>query len=484
LELILIFNQMTIKNIIMKKYIIMLLAVVTFGCGDKLEEFVPQDNVSDLIAFSDGTTALGTLAGIYSSAQDGDVFGGTMAMTQEFMADNVQFSGSFPTFQEVRDYVTISTNGSLANIYRDHYILILTANNVIAFVPEVPDPAFSDALKAQYVAEAKFLRAITYFSLVNLFAQPFRVNNGAELGVPIITAPFTGEVLLPSRNTVAEVHQQVINDLNAALPDLPTSHIAANGGRGRATQGAVRALLSRVHLYRGEWQQAADLAQAVINNPLYSLAADYTFFGQDVPEHVWTIKNSAIDPGSYATWFNGSNVSARGDAPFSSYLLAASDASDRRVTNLSRIGVDAENRNSRFTTKWPDAVNNSDDSPVIRTTEVYLNRAEALAELNGINAESLQIINRLRTRAGLPSYVAGDFANAAAFINAIMDERRKELAFEGHRRNDLLRKGRNLRPVGDTNFAAASFRQNFTIFPIPQREIDLNSNLQQNPGYL
>lgn len=474
---------MIIRNKIMKKYIVIFLALVTFGCGDKLEEFVPQDNVSDLIAFSDGTTALGTLAGVYSLAQDGDVFGGTMAMTQEFMADNVLFSGSFPTFQEVRDYVTISTNGSLASFYRDHLRLILTANNVIAFVPDVPDPAFSDALKAQYVAEAKFLRAVTYFSLVNIFAQPYRVNNGAELGVPIITEPFTGEVSLPSRNTVAEVHQQIINDLNEALPDLPASHTAANGGRGRATQGAVRALLSRVHLYRGEWQQAADLAQAVISDPLYSLAADYTFFGQDVPEHVWTIKNSAIDPGSYATWFNGSDVSARGDAPFSPYLLAASDANDRRVTDLSRIGVDAENRNSRFTTKFPDAVNNSDDSPVIRTTEVYLNRAEALAELNGINAESLQIINTLRTRAGLPSYAAGDFADAAAFINAILDERRKELAFEGHRRNDLLRKGRNLRPIGDANFSAASFGQDLTVFPIPQRELDLNPNLVQNPGY-
>jgi hypothetical protein len=474
---------MIIKNKIMKKYIIIFLAVATLGCGDKLEEFVPQDNVSDLIAFSDGTTALGTLAGVYSAAQDGDVFGGTMAMTQEFMADNVEFSGSFPTFQEVRDYVTISTNGSLASIYRDHYRLILTANNVIAFVPDVPDPTFTSTLRAQYVAEAKFLRAITYFSLVNLFAQPFNVNNGAELGVPIVTAPFTGEVLLSARNTVAEVHQQIINDLNAALPDLPSSHVAADGGRGRATQGAVRALLSRIHLYRGEWQQAADLAQLVIGDTQYALATDYSFFGQDVPEHVWTIKNSAIDQGSYATWFNGSDVSARGDAPFSPFLLAASAANDRRVTDLSRIGVDAENRNSLFTTKYPDAVNNSDDSPVIRTTEIYLNRAEALAELNGVNAESLQIINTLRTRAGLPSFVTGDFASPAAFINTILDERRKELAFEGHRRNDLLRKGRNLRPIGDTNFAAAAFGQNLTIFPIPQREMDLNTNLVQNSGY-
>jgi hypothetical protein len=164
-------------------------------------------------------------------------------------------------------------------------------------------------------------------------------------------------------------------------------------------------------------------------------------------------------------------------------LLAASAANDRRVTDLSRIGVDAENRNSLFTTKYPDAVNNSDDSPVIRTTEIYLNRAEALAELNGVNAESLQIINTLRTRAGLPSFVTGDFASSAAFMNTILDERRKELAFEGHRRNDLLRKGRNLRPIGDTNFAAAAFGQNLTIFPIPQREMDLNTNLVQNSGY-
>jgi hypothetical protein len=133
-------------------------------------------------------------------------------------------------------------------------------------------------------------------------------------------------------------------------------------------------------------------------------------------------------------------------------------------------------------------VNNKDDAPLIRVTEMYLNRAEALAELNGVNQVSIDLMNALRTRAGLPNWTLATFATKQAFINAILNERRKELAFEGHRRMDLLRRGLALRSSGST--AATSRPCDPTnspkvLLPIPQREIDINPALkgQQNPGY-
>jgi hypothetical protein len=112
-----------------------------------------------------------------------------------------------------------------------------------------------------------------------------------------------------------------------------------------------------------------------------------------------------------------------------------------------------------------------------------LNRAEALAQLDGINNESLDLINELRERAGLDALNASDFADKEAFIAQILEERRKELAFEGHRRMDLLRNNLPLRPESDTYFDDSKPGQNRTILPIPQRELDINTGLIQNPGY-
>jgi hypothetical protein len=135
-----------------------------------------------------------------------------------------------------------------------------------------------------------------------------------------------------------------------------------------------------------------------------------------------------------------------------------------------------------MTTKFPDAATNTDNSPIMRTSEIYLTRAEALAETNGVNQESINLVNPIRARAGLPAWNVGDFSSGSELVTAILDERRKELCFEGHRRMDMLRKGQNLRSSGE-NFELAAFGQPKTILPIPQREIDLNPNLEQNTGY-
>jgi len=123
------------------------------------------------------------------------------------------------------------------------------------------------------------------------------------------------------------------------------------------------------------------------------------------------------------------------------------------------------------------AVNIADNSPVIRITEVYLNLAEALAQFNtSPNAEAIDILNWFRNRAGLGIIVP---ATKAALIDAILLERRKELAFEGFRRMDMLRYKQNLRA---TNPLAAYGGQK-TILPIPQRELDNNKSLVPNPGF-
>lgn len=473
----------------MKKLLIYTLTAAGLGlsaCQDELE-INPQQSLSTDLIFSSEATATGAMIGVYGLAQDLEVFGSMPQIIADFQADNVDFIGSFPTLNEIKNYTTLSDNSSTQVIWRDNYFVILAANAVIVNVPDVVDETFTDEERAQLVAEAKFMRAFVNFQLVNLFAHPYQIDNGASAGIPLVTEPFSGEVELPERSSVEEVHQAIITDLTQALPDLPVEYGSPELTRGRATQGAANALLSRVHLYREEWQAAADYAEDVISSPLYELAGDYSFYSANTSETIFAIQNTAVDngrtgSGGWSAFYEPAEQGGRGDAPFSADLITAFEEEPGDL----RFAQKEEGDNSRFyTLKFNDAINNTDDVPLIRVTEMYLNRAEALAQLaaSGMDAEALGLINELRERANLPLWTAGDFAGKQEFLDAIANERRKELAFEGHRRMDLLRMGEPLRPAGDPEFDESQPGDDKTIMPIPQRERDLNPNLSQNTGY-
>lgn len=462
----------------------MLAAGLAVACNDL--DVKPEQSLSTELAFSDKQAAIGSLFGVYSLAQQFDIYGALPQVIAEFQADNVDFEGSFPTLLEIETYSTISDNTTIQALWREHYQAILAANAVIEKTPNVTDPAMSEQERKQVVAEAKFMRALLYFQMVNLFADPIQVGGEGALGVPLVTEPFDGEVTFPGRATVGQVHSQIRTDLAEAIPDLPEEFSSPAFTRGRATKGAAKGLLSRLHLYRGEWTEAASYAEEVLNSPLYELSPGYNFWGTNGPEYVFALQNSEIDNGAtgsggWASYYNPAEAGARGDAPFSSYLVAAyaEEEGDKRFTELTQLGANG----MFYTTKFPDAINDTDNAPVIRTTEMVLNRAEALAQLNGVNATSINLLNELRERAGLDEWEEADFASKEEFIAAILDERRKELAFEGHRRMDLLRNGMSLRPVGDPFYEASQPGDPKTIMPIPQRELDNNPALEKNEGY-
>lgn len=469
--------------------LIVVFAFAFMACEDEIT-LSPQQDLDVSGAFLNEASTQATLMGVYSSCQPLEMYGGMPQIISDFMADNSAFVGSFPTFQEIRDFNTISTNGNISGVWQQHYRVITRANDVIANVPTVADVGFTDAERAQFIAEAKFLRALAHFQLVNLFAHPFQLSNGTNLGIPVITEPFKGEVEFPSRNTVNEVHAQIEQDLTEAIPSLPETYATAIFTRGRATSGAARALLSRLYLYRGEWADAASNAKSVLDAAaIYAPAPDYSFYAsKNSTEDVFTIQNTSNDnartgTGGWASWHRPAAEGGRGDVKFSPELTTAyeEEAGDLRY-DLSSTGTGADNLPALFTTKWSEAVTNEDNAPVIRTTEVVLNYVEAKAEAdNAVSQELIDWMNVLRNRAGLADWTLGTFASKDAFVTAVLNERRKELAFEGHRRMDLLRRGQDLR-VGNP---AAAFGADKTILPIPQREIDNNPGLagQQNQGY-
>ncbi len=460
-----------------------LIAITFFGCEKKLD-LKNQQSLSNEDVYKSPATALGALLGVYSTAQTLDFYGSLPQVIADYMGNNVDFVGTFPTLQDLNNFSGVSTNGNVSTIWQVHYQVINRANSIIANINNVD--GLSAQAKAQYIGEAKFLRALAYFQLANLFAQPYQVNNGTNLCVPLVLDEFTGTITYPSRSTLNQVHTQIINDLNDAAAVLPVSYSSAADTRGRATKGAAYGLLSRLYLYREEWPKAETAARSTLAQGIYNTATDYAFYSGNTAEDVFTIQNSAIDngktgTGGWASFYNPAARGGRGDAPFSQDLINAYnlEAGDKRFA-LKITGIATDGLSRFFTSKFPDATNNSDNSPVIRTTEIYLNLAEALARQNVTpNPEAITILNnRIRVRAGLgPKAVA----TQQALIDALLIERRKELAFEGHSRMDLLRNKQNLR----TGNAAAAFGAPKTILPIPQREVDNNKGLQgqQNPSY-
>ncbi len=474
------------------KYIFLLPLLVVFTACEDLLELEPEQSLSVSASFENEKTTFASLIGVYSAAQDFDVLGSITAVIADYQSDNVRFVGSFPTLQEINNYVTIASNGSVRSIWRDHYAAILGANAVIANVSNVEDPGFTDAERKQFIAEAKFMRGLLYFNLVNLFGQPFTVSNGTTPGVPIVLTPdiFEGKQVLPSRNTVAEVYAQIEKDFTEALPDVPEKYATADQTRGRATKGAVNGLLSRLYLYKGDWAKAVQNADVILaNKASYALAADYTFYDANTSEDVFSIQmtttdNSRTGAGGWSNYHLPAARGGRGDVTYSADLLAAYDqVNDKRFTTLNFKGKDAAGNDATFTNKYKDGVTSTDNSPIMRVTEVYLNKAEALVKsTNSVNADAILLLNPLILRAGLPAVAAADFADANALLNRILLERRKELAFEGHRRMDLLRNGLPLRTIG-AGAGASNAGSPKVVLPIPQRDIDLGASLPQNPGY-
>lgn len=471
------------------RYILLIATILlAASCDDKLD-ISPQQSVIEDQAFKNKLTTQGAVMGVYSWLQDYDVYGSLPQVISDFQADNVNFVGTFPTLQDIRRYATLSTNSSIQTLYRDHYFTVVAANAVVLNAPHVDDPNLSDEEKAQYVAEAKFVRALIYFQLVNLFAHPYQIANGTNDGVPIVTSVFDPNepIVFPSRSSVNDVHEFIRTELVSIIDDLPENYSAAIETRGRATKGAARALLSRLHLYRGEWDAAADYAEEVINDSdNYSLAGNYAFYNGNTSEDIFSVQNSATDNGAtgsggWASYYMPADMNGRGDARVSQDLI---DAFNEEPQDLRFKNLVFEYKGNYYTSKFPDATTDSDNAPVLRVTEMYLNRAEALVkDTETIHPEALSLINDLRQRANLDPFNASDFADADEFAEAILVERRKELAFEGHRRMDLLRNGKALRPATDQYYESSLTGENKTILPIPQRERDVNNNLSQNNGY-
>lgn len=435
-------------------------ALSTLTACDKQLDIEPKVSIDELAALNTSKDVQVTLVGAYDGISDVNVLGGGSQYIKELIVDDrdVVFGGTFTTLDEIWRKTIAPTNGDITNLWMDSYNAINRVNNVLSALEKV-----DQAERASVEGQARFIRGILYFDLVNLYGKFWGDgNNATNLAVPLVLTPTRGITSVDSkeRASVAQIYAQVLDDLTKAEQLLPESLT----NTGFATKNAASAILSRVYLAQGNYALARDAANRVIASGVQQLAPSFSEAFNDATngsELIFRIIVTDQDgTNDLNTFYASTRNQGRGDIRVQAKHLALYSAEDTRGQFFEEL-----NRNM-YTLKFADRYG---DLPIVRIAEMYLTRAECNLRLGTtVGAAPLTDVNLIRARAG------ANILSSVALAD-ILKERRLEFAFEGINYLDVKR---NKQAVG-----SLVYNSNALVLPVPQREIDTNKSLKQNDGY-
>lgn len=497
------------------------------GCTEKFLEDTPSEGITDANYYQTETDALQATIAAYSElTKEGQYNAALWAM--DIMADVSTIGGGGGSdgieYTQLDNY-NIPTNNSIANrLWGGSFIGIQRANLVLQKVPDITN--IRPEIKQRSLGEAQFLRAKYYFDLVRAYGD-----------VPLFTAPpASPEAVAIPRTPVAQVYAQIEKDLTDAIGNLPPSYSGAD--LGRATKWAATGLLAKVYITEGKKTEAAQRAREVINGSGKTMWANYADNfkveneNNNAKESLFEIQyvngKNGYDRNSVGSAMNeffaprGSGTTPAGggygfNIPEPDFV-AGYEAGDTRKAATIWVPGDvfpdgtkqsAKQDGSPFgfaSRKWFVGKVNTNiwDSPlnvpVLRLAEMYLIVAEAV----GPTAEGLEAINKVRRRAFGVDYTkpstAYDLTAATPnFTDAVLRERKYELAFEFDRWFDMKR-AQTLYPTLTAHALIPRMTQQAAflktlgitrgvpterelVLPIPQVELTANPGLKQNPGY-
>lgn len=410
----------------------------------------PFDSVSDEAPIVDKASAEAAVRGAYRGLASLN-YGTTFQKTIILSGGDVVSKNNAQTDLNVINYDLRSDIGFLGEFWASFYNTINRANLVIDKLPAVQDNALTADLKNQLLGEAYFIRAYSYFDLARTFG-----------GVQIFLSPtkVVADKIGKVKSTQAEVYAQVLSDLNLAEGLLPSTVV-----RNRATKYSVYALRARLYLYIENFESAeTDASLVLANTANYKVITPFALPLTGSTESVFEVSFSANDINPGFTLWNGNNRQLEPKPVLHNLLQSTTDGGGRKI--LSTVS------GTSFLGKI--FASNTASTPLIRTAEIQLIRAEARVkkaspDLTGALAD----INVIRTRSAVP---ASTSTTSDDLLLDIEKERRVEFALEPHRWFDLVRTGRADDVLNATN-------PNKYIFPIPGSEIRVNPSLIQNPGY-
>lgn len=499
-------------------YITFLLTVVFSACN---LDYAPENTMVDEIVYKNEKTAQAALLGAYvrlnvfvaGAPNDQNYYSNTgyTFLFADIGTPNIklrdQLAPSYVAMQNA-EYTSEQHDNLIYNTWKQGYNAIDYANNIIQGIEEFGK--YDAAVMKQHIAEAKFIRAYAYMTLLQLFGDGALTGNSNGLGVVMRLKPYDGykPADIQPRVTIAESYAQIISDLNDAIADLPPN-VLPSSVRIRATQPVAKAFLSRVYLYRGTYSnvaadlnQAAQLALEVLNTTGYGFSNNSDDFrnqlfpanindGSTEPNptvysnELIFVQPSRIStnkfPNGLGSYFQKRTFFAHPD------FVSSFPAGDLRgyIAGSKQCLIqqgDPTNYSTDFTSIKYDNVGGYNDVIYIRLAEMKLTYAEAIVRVNNqITTAALQQLNDVRSRAFLPAnrpaaFTISDFSSTDAFINEVLTQRNRELAFEGHYRWDLIR---SHRPLLNTQIP-----DNKKMLPVPDYEVRIsNGVIQQNMGF-
>ncbi len=479
---------MLTKNIFKNRIWILTVLCISIlaSCSKDFLDVVPVDRIPKEQFFKTEADLTSAVYGVYAAQRN--LYENTeigLYNLEETRSDNTnQIYGLQTEHRAVDNFTVQSGNTSITDTWANEYNVINLANAVIDRGPGIDMDATT---RAQLMGEAYFIRANTYFQLLQDYgAVPLKIHE---------TVSLSGDNNL-ARASVDSIYLQIISDLQTASTTLPANY--SGSAVGRATSYAAYALLGKVELQKGDNASAVTaLRKVVYSGSPYSLLPNYA--------DLWipTNKNSAesifeiqflppLDGSPFWNYFapaslnvpGGQNRSVAPNTP-NQDLIDEYEAGDTRLA--ASIGIDPDNRPYILKFKDPGVIVGNDannDFPVLRYADAILLLAEALGE----STEAYGLINQVRARAHLGTI---DSSTPGTFIDKVMHERRVELAFEMHRWHDLLRLPQSETiSIMNANLAEVFPGQNITIdahnllAPLPNTELGSNKLATQNPGYV
>ncbi len=510
----------------MKKIFLLILAgLLIQGCS---EDFLDRTNPNELsdqsfwLSLKDANMAI---MGCYDGLQtyfDCDPWDWAILRT-DHMSDNgyMDWGGWMPGGETARGKLSpVDTWGDAHGVIWDKsYSVIGRTNRVIANVPAMAEDEIITTDEAnRIVAEAKFIRAMVYLYMTMTLRD-----------VPLITEPLTIEEAQVGKTMKDEIVSFIISDVEGSYEDLPMS-IGA-GEWGRASQGAALALLARINLWHGNFQQAASYAQQVIDMGQYALYPDYHqlfrpeneqneevvfsvsyvrgpedngfryhgSWGTNPPAAVSALSNLANDfyctdglPIDESPLYDPVDQNANRDPRLHTTVIVQGDTWRGDSLTEPPLGGNTDYEPRKFVEEWNDEnhFDKDQDFAVIRYAHVLLIRAEALAQLNQSAGEVISLIDEIRARVGMPA-VEGN-PSGEELLDIVKHERRVETAFEGLRWFDLRRWGifkeraydyYNDVEAATYGLAERQWSDKLWVWPIPQSELDLVEVLEQHPEW-
>ena len=439
-----------------------LITLLSLGsCKKYFLDAQPTQSISDQAVIVDSSTSLSALLGVYDGLQSSNYYGGDGYAAAAFLsAGDGLWVGTLNYYNTFITHTYRADNTLLNNVWDDIYKTVNRANQVIDKVSGLDPKVISSSARNQYVGEAYFIRALTFFDLARAWGN-----------ITLVLKPTSSpsDVKGIKQSNQQQVYTQVLSDLVKA-DSLLTNTL----NRNRVTKKTVAAFAARVHLYRSEWELAEAFATSIIQDPSYQLI-DWTTFinNKATAESIFELQFTTSDPSAhYGSWSSTSYRNQYCPSP-TLYNLEQDPATggDRKllIKNISTPAI-----TNYFVQQLYWRTNGDNPTYIFRLAEQYLIRAEARAkkttpDLTGALAD----LNAVRVRAKL---APATFTQQADIIQAIEDERRVEFALEPHRWFDLVRTGRVGDVLGVTD-------QTKWIFPIPFNDIQANPDLVQNPLY-